>query len=135
MGDEDLELISQAVGEKTRGSQPPRHYAARVTLLAAQDRPTDAVMLPLPSFRLHPGEPLGMGLQRLCLAELETAVGRFYDGEEAFAERCTAPASPQSGSGPCSDWSGRRSGPRCTGSRTSRCVTLPACFRRCARRR
>ncbi len=27
-----------------------------------------------------------MGLQRLCLAELETAVGRFYDGEEAFAD-------------------------------------------------
>jgi CHAD domain len=41
-------------------------------------------VLPLPHFRLHPGEPLGRGLQRLSLTELETAITAFYDGEAAF---------------------------------------------------
>lgn len=86
MGNQDLQFGSQAVGEKTRGSQPARHYAGLVTLPAAQDRPVDPVVLPLPRFRLHPGEPLAQGLQRLCLTELEIAVSGFYDGEEAFGK-------------------------------------------------
>lgn len=40
--------------------------------------------MPLPHFRLEPGEPLGDGLKRLSLIEIESAVSRFYDGEEEF---------------------------------------------------
>ena len=43
-------------------------------------------MLPLPEFRLYAGEPLGIGLQRLSLHEMEVAVSGFYDGEEACGE-------------------------------------------------
>jgi len=86
MGDQHLEVVVAAEGEKTRGSHRPRHYAGRVTLLAAQHPHRDTVVLPLPEFRLHPGEPLGAGLQRLSLHEMEIAVSGFYDGEEAFGE-------------------------------------------------
>ena len=41
-------------------------------------------MVTLPEFRLEHGEPLGEGLQRLGLDQLERAVSGFYDGEEAF---------------------------------------------------
>ncbi|MEX1133357.1 MAG: CHAD domain-containing protein [Acidimicrobiia bacterium] len=57
-----------------------------MTLLATHHPHTDHVVLPLPEFRLHPGEPLGAGLQRLSLSEMEIAVSGFYDGEEAFGE-------------------------------------------------
>lgn len=43
-------------------------------------------MLPLPSFRLLPGEPLGAGLKRLGVDEIDQAISGFYDGEEAFRE-------------------------------------------------
>lgn len=41
-------------------------------------------MVELPRFRLEPGEPLGSGLQRICLTEIEDAISGFYDGEETF---------------------------------------------------
>lgn len=41
-------------------------------------------MLPLPAFRLLPGEPLGAGLRRLGVDEIDQAISGFYDGEEAF---------------------------------------------------
>ena len=41
-------------------------------------------MVSLPEFRLAHGEPLGEGLKRLSLDQLEMAVSGFYDGEEAF---------------------------------------------------
>jgi CHAD domain-containing protein len=86
MGNENFEAGVLAEGKKTRGSHRPRHYAGRVTLLAAQHPHVDTVVLYLPEFRLHPGEPLGAGLQRLSLHEMEIAVSGFYDGEEAFGE-------------------------------------------------
>lgn len=54
--------------------------------MAASDRTPNSVLLSLPDFRLEPGEPLGPGLKRLTLHEIEVAVAGFYDGEEAFAE-------------------------------------------------
>lgn len=43
-------------------------------------------MLPLPVFRLRLGEPLGAGLKRLGVDEIDLAISGFYDGEEAFRE-------------------------------------------------
>jgi CHAD domain-containing protein len=53
-------------------------------LIHAADRLTDHVVLPLPSFRLIAGEPLGAGLKRLSIDEIDSAIGGFFDGEEAF---------------------------------------------------
>jgi CHAD domain-containing protein len=86
VGDEHFDAVMPAEGKKTRGSHRGRHYAGPVTLLAAQPAAMDSVVLHLPAFRLHPGEPLGVGLQRLSLLEMEIAVSGFYDGEEAFGE-------------------------------------------------
>ena len=55
-----------------------------MTLKVVSGPVSDALVVSLPEFRLEPGEPLGEGLQRLSLEQLETAVSRFYDGEEAF---------------------------------------------------
>lgn len=86
MSNQHLDAVVSAKGEKTRGSHGARHYAGRVTLLAAQHPTVDTVVFPLPEFRLHAGEPLGVGLQRLSLHEMDTAVSAFYDGEGAFGE-------------------------------------------------
>jgi CHAD domain-containing protein len=53
-------------------------------LIQATDRLADRVVLPLPTFRLLPGEPLGPGLKRLGIDEIDHAISGFYDGEEAF---------------------------------------------------
>ena len=55
-------------------------------MIQAADRLADRVVLPLPSFRLLPGEPLGAGLKRLGVDEIDRAVSGFYDGEEAFRD-------------------------------------------------
>jgi len=86
MGDQELEAGIQPEGKKTRGSQEPRHYAGPVTVIQATDRLADHVVLPLPSFRLLPGEALGVGLKRLGIDEIDGAISGFYDGEEAFGE-------------------------------------------------
>ena len=44
------------------------------------------MVLPLPAFRLLPGEPLGAGLKRLGVDEIDQAISGFYDGEGAFRE-------------------------------------------------
>ncbi len=55
-----------------------------MTLSAAPAYPSGVVVVPIPEFRLRVGEPLGEGLQRLTLGELENAVSGFFDGEEHF---------------------------------------------------
>lgn len=57
-----------------------------MTVIQATDRLAGSVLLPIPSFRLHAGEPLASGLKRLSIAEIDTAVSGFYDGEEAFRD-------------------------------------------------
>ncbi len=42
------------------------------------------MVLALPTFRLLPAEPLGSGLKRLGVDELDQAISGFYDGEETF---------------------------------------------------
>lgn len=86
MGDQHLEIVLNPVWEKTRGSHKARHYAGRVTLMAASDRTPKSILLSLPAFRLESGEPLGAGLKRLSLIEIESAVTGFFDGEEVFGE-------------------------------------------------
>ena len=54
--------------------------------MAVPDGAPDTVLLTLPTFRLEAGEPLGHGLKRLSLNEIERAVTGFFDGEEAFPE-------------------------------------------------
>lgn len=54
--------------------------------MAASDRTPNSVLIALPDFRLEPDEPLGQGLKRLAIGELETSVTGFYDGEEAFPD-------------------------------------------------
>jgi CHAD domain-containing protein len=53
-------------------------------LIQATDRLADRVVLPLPTFRLQPGEHLGPGLKRLGIDEVDHAISGFYDGEAAF---------------------------------------------------
>ena len=40
----------------------------------------------LPTFRLHPDEPLGRGLKRLGVEAIDEAISGFYEGEEMFRE-------------------------------------------------
>lgn len=54
--------------------------------MAASDRTPNSVLIALPDFRLGPDEPLGQGLKRLAVGELEASVTGFYDGEEAFPD-------------------------------------------------
>ncbi len=56
-----------------------------MTLEVASAPVSDTLVVSLPEFRLKAGEPLGEGLQRLSLDQLEKAVSGFYDGEEAFS--------------------------------------------------
>jgi hypothetical protein len=55
-------------------------------VIQARDRLADAVAMPLPPFRLHPGEPLGPGLKRLGVEAIDEAISGFYEGEEMFRE-------------------------------------------------
>jgi CHAD domain-containing protein len=57
-----------------------------VTVIQARDRLADAVVMALPAFRLHPGEPLGPGLKRLGVEAIDEAISGFYEGEEMFRE-------------------------------------------------
>jgi len=50
------------------------------------DAPADAVVMALPTFRLHPGEPLGPGLKRLGVDAIDEAIAVFYDGDVLFGE-------------------------------------------------
>lgn len=55
-----------------------------MSLPAATEDTLPVVAMALPSFRLEPGERLAVGLRRLSLREIESAVSGFYDGEEFF---------------------------------------------------
>ncbi len=57
-----------------------------MTAIQATGEAPVGVVLPLPIFRLLPGEGLGPGLRRLGIAEIDTAIAGFYDGEEVFGE-------------------------------------------------
>jgi CHAD domain-containing protein len=57
-----------------------------VTVIQARDRLVEGVVLALPTFRLHPGEPIGAGLKRLGVESIDEAISVFYDGEETFRE-------------------------------------------------
>lgn len=57
-----------------------------MTAIQASGRFIDTITLRLPDFRLQPEEPLGAGLKRLSLQELDAAISGFYDGEGAFRE-------------------------------------------------
>ncbi len=50
------------------------------------DAPADVVAMALPTFRLHPGEPLGPGLKRLGVDAIDEAIRVFYDGDVPFGE-------------------------------------------------
>lgn len=86
MGEKHLQFCGQAVGEKTRGSQRPPHYAELVTVIQPTEDTSVGVVLPLPMFRLLPGEALGPGLKRLGISEVDAAISGFYDGEEVFRD-------------------------------------------------
>lgn len=57
-----------------------------MTAIQAIDDTSVGVVIPLPTFRLLPGEPLGAGLKRLGISEIDTAISGFYDGEEVFRD-------------------------------------------------
>ncbi len=57
-----------------------------MTVPQATDRFAGSVVLALPGFRLHPGEPLGVGLKRLSVASIDEAIAGFYNGEAMFGE-------------------------------------------------
>lgn len=86
VSDQKPQFAVEAVGEKTRGSQRAQHYAGPVTVIQATDRLADGLVLSPPTFRLHPGEPLGVGLKRLGVETLDEAISVFYDGEVTFRD-------------------------------------------------
>ena len=55
-------------------------------MIQARDRLADAVVMALPAFRLHSGEPLGRGLKRLGVDAIDEAIRVFYDGDVPFGE-------------------------------------------------
>ncbi|MET0566146.1 MAG: CHAD domain-containing protein [Acidimicrobiia bacterium] len=57
-----------------------------MTVIQANDRLADAVVMALPSFRLQPDELLGAGLKRLGVEAIDEAISGFYEGEEMFRE-------------------------------------------------
>ena len=73
-----------------------------MTVIQAADRLADAVVMPLPSFRLHPGEPLGPGLKRLGVEAIDEAVSGFHEGEEMFGEAVHIPEVHQANQGDAS---------------------------------
>lgn len=57
-----------------------------MTVIQTTDRLAGSVVLPLPEFRLHPGEPLAPGLKRLGIAEIDHGIAGFYAGEDSFRD-------------------------------------------------
>lgn len=77
MSDQDLELRLATIWEKTRGSHWARHYAGPVTVLATIP-PGDQGLAPFdPSLQLGESEPLGMGVKRVTMEQLELAAAGF----------------------------------------------------------
>lgn len=85
MGDENFEPAVETVGEKTRGSHGARHYAGRVTVLATYP-PADTGLAAFDTqLELGRSEPLGVGVKRVTMEQLELAASGYFDGEEAFS--------------------------------------------------
>lgn len=77
-------MVGETVWEKTRGSHSTRHYACPVTVLATyqtgeQDLASFDVRL-----QLGESEPLGVGVKRVTMEQLELAASGYFDGEAAF---------------------------------------------------
>lgn len=84
MGDENLEMSVESVWEKTRRSHKHRHYAGSVTALATSP-PVDQELSGFDtSLQLGQSEPLGAGVKRVTLDQLEYAAGGFFDAEIPF---------------------------------------------------
>ncbi len=84
MAQQHLELRFDAVGEKTRRSQDPRHYAGCVTLPATIPAPGAAAFAVDPRLQLGRSEPLGVGVKRVALDEFERAAAGFFEPEDHF---------------------------------------------------
>lgn len=84
MGDEHLQIAVQPEWEKTRGSHRPGRYADRVTALATY--PTTDPGLASFDTRLQLGrsEPLGIGVKRVAMEQLELAASGYFEGEIRF---------------------------------------------------
>ena len=86
MGDQYLELEVVSVGEKTRGSHKGRHYAWLVTNLATYQRSDEGLASFNVSQQLGDAEPLGEGVKRVTMEQLELAAAGFFDGEAVFGD-------------------------------------------------
>lgn len=82
MGDEDLEVEVETVWEKTRGSHDPSHYAGSVTVLATSPSGDQDLAAFDTSLQLGESEPLGAGVKRVTMEQLELAASGFFDGAE-----------------------------------------------------
>jgi len=80
MSDEHLEPVVVTVWEKTRGSHDLRHYAGFVTVLATYQGDRDLATFDT-SLQLGGSEPLGVGVKRVTMEQLEHAASGFFDGE------------------------------------------------------
>lgn len=82
---QELQTVTKTEWQKTCRSDTLHHYAGPVTVITATTPSSNQVVVtPLPDFRLGQTEPLPVGLKRLTMGEMEGAVSRFYDGEQAF---------------------------------------------------
>ncbi len=78
MGDEDFQDGAETVWEKTRGSHRPRHYAGDVTVLATTTPGEQDLAAFDTSLQLGESEPLGVGVKRVTMEQLELAASGFF---------------------------------------------------------
>lgn len=74
----------ETVWEKTRGSHGNRHYAGWVTTLATSPPGGQDLAAFDTSLQLGGSEPLGDGVKRVTMSQLEHAASGFFDGEVPF---------------------------------------------------
>ena len=84
MGDQDLEPGAETVWEKTRGSHGSRHYAGWVTVLATTPTVGDDLVAFDTSLQLGGSEPLGAGIKRVTMEQLELAAAGFFAPETSL---------------------------------------------------
>lgn len=84
MGDEDLDSFGNPIWEKTRGSHRLQHYADLVTALATYSPAGSGLTTVDPRMQLGRSEPLGLGVKRVTMAQLELAASGFFEGEAVF---------------------------------------------------
>lgn len=81
-----LETTVETVGEKTRRSHRTRHYAGFVTSLATYTQGDQDLASFNVNLQLGEAEPLGDGVKRVAMEQLELAAAGFFDGEAVFGE-------------------------------------------------